>query len=374
MATPVGTVTTYQLTTGIKLDIEDMIYLISPFDTPLIGGFGADGLSHLSSKPAFEKMVQWLDETLLTPRTTLASTANTADTAIYVAAGTGINFQTGDLLLLQTGEYVQVAGAGATVDTLSVVRAFSGTAALQPVATPVVGTGMTLPEGTDAQAATAIDRANRYNMTQIFGPRTIQVSGSENSVQKYGLTGTEFDHQAANRVKEIGIAMEQTVLYGVRTENPTAGVRSMGGMFYYITANVDSATTVITEAALLTQLQNCYNAGGSPDRILVGPKQKQNLSAINASQIRYTETTNVRGERVDTYISDFGTQSLILERWARNSEMFIFSREQAVLSTLRPLQFEALAKTGDSTKGMIVAEKTLEFHMQSHAAMFTALT
>ena len=375
MASPVGTSTTYTLSTGIKLDIEDMIYMISPYDTPLIGGFGADGLTHLASEPVFEKMAQWLDETLLTPRTSLASTANTADAFIYVTTGTGVNFQTGDLLLMAGGvEYVQVTGAGITVDTLAVTRAFSGTAVLQSVNTPVTGVGQVLPEGSDAQAAVAIDRNNRYNMTEIFGPRTIQVSGSENAVQKYGLTGTEFDHQVANRIKEAGITMEQAVLYGTRTENTGTGVRSMGGMLYYISSNVDSTTTSLTETALLTQLQACFDAGGNPDRIVVGSKQKRNISAINSSEIRYVQATNVRGQKIDTYESDFGMISIVLDRWVRPSDLFIFAREQAVLGTLRPMQFEALAKTGDSTKAMIVAEKTLKFHMQSHAAMFTALT
>src|ERR1700694_4710924 len=116
MAAPAGTSTTYTLPTGIKLNVENVIWLVSPFDVPLLGTQGADGRSTLSADTCFEKKVEWLDETLLTPRTTLASTANTADTAIYVATGTGQNFQTNDLLLI-AGEYLLVGGAGTTTDT-----------------------------------------------------------------------------------------------------------------------------------------------------------------------------------------------------------------------------------------------------------------
>ncbi len=372
MAAPAGTQTTYTLTTGIKLDIEDMIHLISPFDTPLIGGFGADNLSHLSNFPVYEKMYQWMDETLLTPRTTLAVAMLSTDTTMSVATGTGVNFQAGDLVLVDN-EYMQVTGTAST-DVLDVSRAFSGVAAAHVLNDPVIGVGSVLPEGTDAGAAVAIDRVNRYNMTQIFGPRTVQVSGSENAVQKYGLTGTEFDHQVANRIKELAIMMEQAVLYGVRTENTGSNIRSMGGMAFYITTNVDSTTTSINDATFLQQVQNCFDAGGHPDRALAGSQQKKQLSSINSSEIRYEQTTNARGQAVRSYLTDFGEIGIVLDRWVRPSNLFLFSREQAGIGNFRPLQFEALAKTGDSSKGMIVAEKTFEFSTQTHAAMFTALT
>ena len=68
----IGKTTTYDLTTGLYLDIEPLIQILSPFDTPLLGLYGADGRSALANGPAFEKKVEWLDETLLTPRTTVA--------------------------------------------------------------------------------------------------------------------------------------------------------------------------------------------------------------------------------------------------------------------------------------------------------------
>ena len=76
MAIP-GTFQTYDLATGVKLDVEDVIWLISPFDVPLQGGMGADGRTALSVDTAFEKKVEWLDEVLLTPKTTLAASVVT---------------------------------------------------------------------------------------------------------------------------------------------------------------------------------------------------------------------------------------------------------------------------------------------------------
>lgn len=368
-----GRVSTYDLTVGVKLNIEDMIWLVSPFDVPLLGTNGADGRTTLASETCFEKKVEWLDETLLTPRSTLAAQATTGDAYITVASGDQLKYQTGDVLLVDS-EYMRITDYGTTADTLLVTRAYSGSAATHVTSVAVLGVGAALPEGGDPPNARSLDRTNRFNYTQIFGPAKVEVSGTENAIQKYGIAGSEFDHQVANRTKELLVGMEQAILYGVRAEDTTNKWRTMGGFNYWITTNVDSSTTTLTEAALLAQLQTCYDAGGAPDRVITGSKQKRVISAINTSAIRYTQDTNVRGQVVDFYDSDFGRQSVVLDRWCRTSDVFIFGRDQAVVNTLRPMQFEMLAKTGDAVKGEILAEKTMKLHRQSWAAKFTALT
>lgn len=369
-----GTVSTYDLTVGVKLNVEDMIWLTSPFDVPLLGTNGADGRTTLSSGTCFEKKVEWLDETLLTPSSTLGGSATTGDTFITVATGAQLQFMTSDIILIDS-EYVRVTGYGTTTDTLTVTRGYAGsTAASHSSGAVVKGLGQANPEGADPQNPRSHDRNNRFNYTQIFGPFQVQVSGSENAVQKYGLSGTEFDHQVANRVKEGLIGLEQALIYGTQYEDTTNKWRTMGGLTYYITTNVDTTTTTFSESALLTQLQACYDAGGAVDRMIVPSKQKRVISGINSTAIRYSQDTNVRGQVVDYYDSDFGRVSTVLDRWLRVSDVILFSRDQAEVDTLRPFQFEMLAKTGDSIKGQVVGEKTLKFRRQQWAARFNALT
>ena len=373
MAIP-GTMGTYDLPTGIKLDIEDAIHLISPFDVPLQGAMGADNRTALSEGPCFEKKIEWLDESLLTPKTTLASLAVTAATTLYLAAGTGIYFQTGDALSID-GETVYVTGYGTTADTLIVTRGYGGTSSLQfNTGDFVMGVGSALPEGSNPPAARAVDRNDRYNYTQIFGPIGVSVTGSENAVQKYGLEGTEFDHQLGNRIKEDHISIEQALILGVAYAGTVSAGRMMGGILNYISTNIDSSTTAMTDSALLVQMQACFDAGGYPDRLIVGSKQKRVISGLDSSSIRYDQTTNVRGQVVDYYDSDYGRVSVILDRWVPLRNAILFERDQATIETLRPMQFEMLAKTGDAENGMVVAEKSLRFRVQQHAAAFTALT
>lgn len=377
-----GVDTSYDLTVGVKLNVEDMIWLVSPFDVPLQGTNGADGRSTLSTDTCFEVEVQWLDEYLLTPRTTLASTQNTADVYLICATGTAASFQTGDVILIDT-EYEYVTGYGTTTDSLTVTRNWNGAVAVTTwhvptmtgnlLPTQIVGTGQAIAEGSDTQAARAQDRNNRYNYTQIFGPYAVQVSGTENAVQKYGLTGTEFDHQVANRSKELLIGVEQSLVYGYLNNATGTKQRTMGGFVNYIVSNVDTTTTALSDSTILTQLENCFDAGGVPDRFMVGSRQKRNISGINSTDIRYAQQTNARGQVVSYYDSDYGQISIVLNRWCRPSDGFIFCRDQATVATLRPMQFEMLAKTGDSEKGHVLGEKTLIFRRQSWASRFTAL-
>jgi hypothetical protein len=107
---------------------------------------------------------------------------------------------------------------------------------------------------------------------------------------------------------------------------------------------------------------------------MVGSKQKRVVSSIDSSQIRYGQDTDRRGQSVGYYETDFGLFSIILNRWCTTNQAFMFAREQATIMTLRPFQFEMLAKTGDFLAGMVVGEKSLRYRRQLHSAMFTALT
>lgn len=373
---------TYDLTVGVMLDIEDMIQLISPHDTPFLGGAGSDGRSILPTGNCFEKKVEWLDEELLLPNSTLgAAVSTTTATNITVASGDQQNFTTGDVLLIED-EYVRVTSYSATTaDVLVVTRGYgSSTAATHSSALAVLSVGTALVEGSDPENPRFQDRNNRFNYTQIFGPHAITVSGTENVVRKYGLRGqTEFNKQVANRLMEVAVGIEQMLAYGVRVEDTTNMWRTAGGLAYYVTAAngsvMDTSTTVITEAKLLDMLQSVYNNGGNPDRIIGNATQKRKISAFSSAlTINVNRTDTGRGITVDTFTSDFGECTIALHRWLRTQDVFVINRDQAQVATLRPIVMEMLAKTGDSMKGQIVGEKTFKFRRSSHAGRFTALT
>lgn len=376
---PTGKVTTYDLTVGVIVDMEDMIHMISPSDAPIQQGVTGTGLSLITNGTCFEKKVEWLDEELLLPRSTAGATATTGEGVLTVASGHQLRFSTGDVLLTKANERLRVTGYGSTVDTLTVTRGFSSsTAATITSGDTITNYGQALAEGSDPENARSLDRTARNNYTEIFGPTAVQVSGTENVIRKYGLSGTtEFDKQAANRIKEQFISVDQALLYGKALEDTTNKWRTMGGLVDFISTNVDSSTTTITEATFLTQLQAMYDAGGSGESLIaqVGSKQKKVISAWATSlTVNVNRGEDVRGQTVSTFVSDFGDVSIILNRNVRTADLFLYHRDQFQLCVLRPMQFEMLAKTGDSMKGQVLRECTAKVYRQAHAARFSALT
>jgi hypothetical protein len=374
-----GQITTYDLTTGVIVDIDPMIRMLSPTDTPLQNGLGLRGddpETVLSTDTVFEKKFEWQDETILIPSSTAGATSTTGASTLVVATGDREKFSTGDaILIVATDEIVRVTGYNATAHTLDIARSH-GAAAADTIASggALVSLGAQLAEGSDPEAARAVDWTNRYNLTQIFGPTKIEVSQTEQAIRKYGLNTTMMDKQVANRTKEMAIQIEQALLNGDRVDDTSGKIRMTGGINYWITTNVDSATTQITSATLLDQMQACWDLGGVPDRCLGNSTQIRAISALDEGDIRLGRMDTGRGQTVQYFDSDFGRLSMVLHRWANTKNLFLFSREQAQQKVLRPLRFEMLAKTGDSIKGQIVKEMGLQFEAERWAAKFTALT
>lgn len=370
-----GATSTYGLTNGIKLDVEDLIQLISPTDAPLQGAaMGATDAIGLPTDTVTEKLYQWLDETLLTPRSLVAATSTTGDAFITVTTGDGLNFQTGDVVMVGS-EYIRITGYSVTTsDILLGTRAFSGSAHTLATGDVVVGVGSALPEGSVPPTARWVDRNTRTNVTEIFGPYAISTNNSDLAIQKYGITN-EFDHQVANRIREAAIAQDQAFLYGAKVEDTTNHWRTFAGLWNFITSNIDSSTTTFSLSAINTENQTVYGTGGNPDVLMVGAKQKGVVSTFtSAGTIFVPRADGTAGRKISVVENDFGTLSVLLNRWMRLSDAVMFNRDQTAICTLRPLQYQALAITGDFLPGMVLSEKGFKVYRQAHAAKFSALT
>jgi len=374
-----GINTAYDLTTGIPINMDEAIYMISPDDSPLITGMNSDGLQVLPVAPTDAIRYDWLDEERLTPETTLASTATAGSAFITVASGQRVRFSTGDLVKVEsitTDEIMQVTGYGTTTDTLTVSRGFAGTTAgSYASADKVTGLGTLLAEGSDPENARSADRTNPYNYTQIFGPTKVEMSRTEMSRRKYGVAN-EFTHQLMQRMTEDTIRRERAFLYGQRYNSTTTKYRTFGGLDYWITDNVDTTTSTLTETAIQSIMQTSYNNGGVPNILTANPARLTGLLDItNTSRVR-TELTDPRRGRVPVteVITEFGNVTLVRNRWCFLHNAFLWNREQATRRVFDPVRYERLAKTGDSEKAQIVCEEGFEFKGGIHAAKFSKLT
>jgi hypothetical protein len=317
-----------------------------------------------------------MDDTILTPRSTLAAILVTAGTTAQVATGHGTRFSTGDLLTFEIdGNTTEIARVtGYTTDVLTITRAWAGTAQQYATSSIVVGVGTALPEGSNPEAARTVDRVESTNVTQIFGPTKVDLSRTEQQVRKYGV-GNEFSHQLTGRMKENAIGREQAFLYGARVDSTSLEARSTGGLRFWITTNRQT-TTLLNATSIQTAQLTGYNNGGFADVVMANPVAFADLNDLaNTAVVRETVDDPMRGRtRVSWVDTEFGSTLMARNRWMLPNDAFGFSREQVIRRVLQPLIYERLAKTGDSDQGQIVCEEGLEVKGEEHAFYFTTLS
>jgi hypothetical protein len=139
-----------------------------------------------------------------------------------------------------------------------------------------------------------------------------------------------------------------------------------------VSTRTDGTQRTFTEQLLKDVVQEVFVSGGTPTLAVMRPALKQKISGFTGiSQHRINtqgsgDVTILAG--ADLYQSDFGVLQLVPDRFMRSSdrEVLILDPEYAALAYLRPFSTKDLAVTGDSERSQIVAELTLE--MRNEAA------
>ena len=67
----------------------------------------------------------------------------------------------------------------------------------------------------------------------------------------------------------------------------------------------------------------------------------------------------------DVYMSDFGSISIVPNRFSRARDAYVIDPDLCELATLRPMQQVELAKTGDATKFMMLTEVGLQINQEA---------
>ena len=380
-----GKVTSYDLAVGVKINMDELIYMISPTDSPFINGIGTDGRQLLGSSPVDQQEFKWMDEELLIPRATVTDTgaAGAGATDVTVSAADSYKFQVDDLITIGEAD----AAVNAAVKRVTHVNNTAGVLTLAdwansdawPATTAahadtVICVGTALVEGSDPGEARSADRTIRTNCTQIFGPTPIHMSRSEQQVTRYGVSD-EFAKQVYGRSVENVITREQAYLYGQYNNDTSNKRRSTGGLNYHITSNTDTSTT-LTVSALEALQQKCYNAGGMPDLLIANPASFATLNAVGDSGRVRTVIDDPRRGRVpvSSVFTEFGETQMLRNRWCHAETAFLISKDGISRRVMQPLVVEALAKTGDSDKVQIVCEEGLQVKGEQHMGKFTTLT
>lgn len=131
------------------------------------------------------------------------------------------------------------------------------------------------------------------------------------------------------------------------------------------TVSGNSPDDCIDECVLNQHLQESWEKGAMTDTIYANAAQKRSLSNLTLnpnSNVRYNIPVNDRTviNTVDFYQSDFGTQRIYLHRYQANDRVATMESNKIRIAVLRPVLAVELAKIGSSTKGMVEWEGTLE--------------
>jgi len=250
------------------------------------------------------------------------------------------------------------------------------------------------PEGNDwsYDAVTATSRVGNY--AQI-SDKTVIVSRTQDVTDKAGRK-SELAYQVAKKGSELKIDMEVILLSnqaslagsgngatnrklgGFRAwiaTNDDLGATGSSGGFNSSTSVVDAATNgtqrAFTKAIMDSVILSTYNAGGSPNTIMVSPYVKTVFSRfLDDADVVPLRKEQGKGQATlvaaaDAYLSDFGLMTVVPNRQmaragatiARNA--FFIDPKMVNVGIFDDIQLHKPAKTGDAEKRVLNVEYTL---------------
>lgn len=252
-------------------------------------------------------------------------------------------------------------------------------------------------ESLDATADNAQPEGNEYsfdavaaptrvgNYTQIF-TKTFRFSGTQQAVDNAG-NAEKRAHELMKKGKALRKDMEYSIV--LNTASTNADPRRSGGLPTWLTTNVSrnsgssggfsgGVTTVEstgtlrawTKALTDSVLQSIYQNGGDVTTVVCSPYNKgvfaTFMSDSNVAAFRYAagKGTNTIIGTADIYESPYGAVKVQANRVmstaaATARRVFALDPDMVKWKTLRPIQEDKVAKTGDAENGVLLAEGCL---------------
>jgi hypothetical protein len=301
---------------GAREDLTNVIYDISPQDTPIMSSIGKT-----SAKAVYH---EWQTDALASVNTSNALVEGADATAATLSATTRI------------GNYTQIVGK--TVQVSGTLEAVD-------------------KAGRKSEKAYQLAKASAELKRDIEGIITANQGQSAGNSSTARVMGSLLSYIKTNTNKGSGTT--------AGADPTTIGVST----------RTDGTTRTFQESMLKDVVAKVFTSGGTPSVLMVSPALKQVVSNFTGlAQHRYN--SNAAGQvtilaGADLYQSDFGVISIVPNRFMRTRDALVLDPEYAALAYLRPFQTIDLAKSGDSEKTQILAELTLEVKNEAaHGGIF----
>lgn len=235
-------------------------------------------------------------------------------------------------------------------------------------------------QGDDVTSFDAVTPTVRPGNYTEIARKTLIVARTQQSILKAGRKD-ERAYQISKKSKEMKRDMETSLLANKGASAGSSSVASKTGSFLaFLKTNINKASDgtapvytttptdvwtngtqrAWTETILKDLMQQCFTSGAEPTALMVGALAKQVTSGfagiveLNSPQSK-TGQAKIIGA-ADTYVSDFGEISVLPNRFQRARDAFLIDWDYVEVDYLDSFKIEALAKTGDADKAMLIAE------------------
>jgi hypothetical protein len=302
MAIPTNAFETYDAV-GIREDLSDIIYNISPTDTPFISNVGKG-----TAKGTFH---EWQVDSL-------AAASDNAAVEGDDATGVALTPTT------RVGNYTQISTKTIIISGSDLVADNAGRAS--EMAYQLAKKGMEM---------------KRDMETTLVGTNKGRAAGSSGTARELGsvlswiATNTNF-----------------------KTGGTPSGANPTGDG---TDARVDDETPrAFLESMLTDVIDQCWVSGGNPTMIMTNSFNKRAITGFTGNATKYKEVDDKKiVNAVDIYESDYGQLMVVPNRFMRQSDVLLLEPDMWSVDYYRDFQTTDLARTGDSEKKQMIVEYTL---------------
>lgn len=314
MAIVTNTFTRYSAV-GIREDLSNVIYNISPEETPFISNIGRENVKNT--------YYEWQTDSLAA-----ASASNAALEGDDISSFTAVN------PTARVGNYTQIS-------TKNVV--ISGT-------------------------LEALDKAGRRSeLTYQLAKMGSELKRDMESALLANQSPVAGNTTTARRTAGLPAWLKTNV------NKASDGVDNAG-----VSARTDGTPRAFTEDLLKDVVSKVWTSGGTPKMLMVGAFNKQAASGFDGIATRYRDVPAGQQAQIigaaDVYVSDFGTVNIVPNRFQRARDAFVIDPEYASMAILRPIQQMELAKTGDAEKRLMLVEYGLKVSNEAAHGIIADLT
>jgi len=361
----VGQITTYDVVENI-IDFSDILNEKKMPSTPLLNKIG------ILNEPVYSTTYQWYDEAfpILNTAVKTAYDADTANGVLEVDSTVGI--MVNSIIKVNAVLYRVTEVTDGTKLKVTPISGADEDHEVDDIVTIVSNSAL---EGADYEDGHYNPLIERENYTQIFKDY-VKITGTQDAVRRK-VRGAILAQEIDNKMKRLRVMLERAAWLGIRSKpNINDAPRLMGGIDWFITNNSTgiiatsdlSGTTPNFEADFKAFLGQIYDVRGSVNEAWMNPVTMEYFLALGVDQ--YSEQA---GRNVKMYVSQYGETALNMSPDIPPNVIYVVDTSNIKIRPLvnRQFQFEELAKTGDSVKGQLIGEYTLEFRNPDLAGKLT---